>query len=103
MRRAAFPVLSLALVFCLSHAYARTASSFGEGRVRHRGSASGTVGTVTHRTSMRPASFSLSDGGIADVRRRVRNGQAGTYIADILLERDSALARWPDRKGIPLT
>jgi predicted Zn-dependent protease len=33
----------------------------------------------------------------------VRNEQAGTYIADILLERDSALARWPDRKGVPLT
>jgi predicted Zn-dependent protease len=33
----------------------------------------------------------------------VRDEQAGTYIADILLERDSALARWPDRKGVPLT
>ena len=48
-------------------------------------------------------SFNLSDGGLADVRRRVRDEQAGTYIADILLERDSALARWPDRKGVPLT
>ena len=103
MRRAAFPVLSLALVFCLSHAYDTTDSSFGEVRARHRDSASGTVGTGTHHTSIRPASFSLSDGGIADVRRRVRNEQAGTYIADILLERDSALARWPDRKGVPLT
>ena len=37
------------------------------------------------------------------MRRRVRDEQAGTYIGDILLERDSSLARWPDRKGMPLT
>ena len=36
-------------------------------------------------------------------RRRLRDGQAGTYINDILIERDSAVARWPDRKGAPLT
>jgi hypothetical protein len=29
---------------------------------------------------------------------RLRDGAAGTYIAEILLERDSALTRWPDRK-----
>jgi hypothetical protein len=104
MRRAAFPLLSLALVFCLSHAYDTTDSSFGEVRARHRDSASGTVGD---RAAMRPmstrATSFLSDGGLADVRRRVRSEQAGTYIADILLERDSALARWPDRRGVPLT
>src|SRR5262249_58782797 len=89
MRRAAFPVLSLALVFCLSHAYDTTDSSFGEVRARHRDSASGTVGTGTHAASLRPASFSLSDGGIAlaDVRRRVRNEQAGTHIPHLLLPR----------------
>ena len=38
----------------------------------------------------------------ADVRRRVRRGEAGTYIGEILRERDSALARWPDRRGKPL-
>lgn len=106
MRRAAFPLLSLALVFCLSHAYDTTDSSFGEVRARHRDSASGTVGDRagrTRRTSTLATSFNLSDGGLADVRRRVRSEQAGTYIADILLERDSALARWPDRKGVPLT
>src|SRR3954468_22482453 len=37
------------------------------------------------------------------VRRRVRDGQTGTYIGDILEERDSSLARWADRKGVPLT
>ena len=39
----------------------------------------------------------------ADLLRRIRRSQEGTYINDILLERDSSLARWPDRHGKPLT
>jgi hypothetical protein len=39
----------------------------------------------------------------ASVRRQhVERGQ-GTYIGQILAERDSALARWPDRHGVPLS
>ena len=38
-----------------------------------------------------------------DLLRRIRRSQVGTYISDILDERDSALARWPDRHGRPLT
>ncbi len=38
----------------------------------------------------------------ASTRRRLKANQAGTYIADILEERDSSLARWPDRGGVPL-
>lgn len=37
-----------------------------------------------------------------EVRRALRKGQTGTYIADILRVRDSALARWPNRHGKPL-
>ena len=32
-----------------------------------------------------------------DLRRQVRNLAAGTYVADILSEQDSALYRWPER------
>jgi hypothetical protein len=39
----------------------------------------------------------------ADVRRRLAERGTGTYIGEMLAERDSALARWPDRKGRPLT
>ena len=39
----------------------------------------------------------------AEVRRRIREAGSGTYIDDILLDHDSALARWPDRAGHPLT
>lgn len=36
------------------------------------------------------------------IRRALRSGESGTYISEILIERDSALARWPDRRGTPL-
>jgi len=39
----------------------------------------------------------------AEAIRRLHDGAAGTYIGEILRERDSALARWPDRHGVPLT
>jgi predicted Zn-dependent protease len=32
----------------------------------------------------------------AELRRRVANLQSGTYVADILMEQDSVLYRWPD-------
>jgi hypothetical protein len=39
----------------------------------------------------------------AEVRRRLAERGSGTYISEMLAERDSALARWPDRGGHPLT
>ena len=39
---------------------------------------------------------------IEDIRRRLREGAAGTYVNELLLQRDSALARWPDRRTKPL-
>ena len=38
-----------------------------------------------------------------EVLRRLRHGAHGTYISEILLERDSTLVRWADRRWIPLT
>jgi len=38
----------------------------------------------------------------AEVRRRLSESSNGTYIGEMLAERDSALARWPDRRGKPL-
>lgn len=37
------------------------------------------------------------------VREQLRLHEAGTYIGEILLDHDSALARWPDRLEKPLT
>ena len=36
------------------------------------------------------------------VRRQLERGASGTYIADVLIEHDSALARWPERVAKPL-
>jgi hypothetical protein len=38
-----------------------------------------------------------------EVLRRLKHGAHGTYIGEILLERDSTLVRWADRRGMPLT
>lgn len=38
----------------------------------------------------------------AAVRRTLAEHSNGTYIAEMLAERDSALARWPDQAGEPL-
>jgi hypothetical protein len=37
------------------------------------------------------------------VRQHLAQWGAGTYIGEMLAARDSALARWPDRHGAPLT
>jgi hypothetical protein len=37
-----------------------------------------------------------------DVQRRLQAGAPGTYISEMLLSHDSALARWPDRRYKPL-
>lgn len=39
---------------------------------------------------------------VAEIRREIALGAPGTYIDEILLERDSALARWPDRTSDPV-
>jgi hypothetical protein len=39
----------------------------------------------------------------ASVRRQLVERGQGTYISAMLAERDSALARWPDRHGVPLS
>jgi hypothetical protein len=39
----------------------------------------------------------------AEVRRRLAERGTGTYIGEMLAERDSALARWPDRRENPIT
>src|SRR6476646_9537386 len=39
----------------------------------------------------------------AAVRRQLREKGQGTYIAEMLAERDSALARWHDLNGKPLS
>lgn len=39
---------------------------------------------------------------LARIRRTLRERSSGTYIAEMLVARDSSLARWPDRSANPI-
>ena len=39
---------------------------------------------------------------VPDLLRRLEEARSETYINDVLASHDSALARWPDRAGVPL-
>ena len=65
------------------------------------------AGSTDEPRRTRPADAPVSEEvtrprDIDDIRRRLREGAAGTYVNELLLQRDSALARWPDRRDNPL-
>jgi hypothetical protein len=99
--RAAFPLplLSLALGALVLRGAAQLPTSDAPTRTtaRHSDISSGAIARALSIVVPR------SDDDRADIIRRVRDGEAGTYIGDILRLRDSSLARWPDRHGIPLS
>ena len=64
---------------------------------RHANSAAGSLGRTLGDSAMR-----VDDRDIVAIRHQLEKGEAGTYIQDILAERDSSLARWPDRPNDPL-
>jgi hypothetical protein len=105
MQRVVLPILSLALgaasLLSAAHLATRPAESntrvVGMARTRHNDVSSGAIARALAVVS------NLGDDDHADVMRRVRDAEPGTYIGEILRERDSSLARWPDRHGIPLT
>ena len=49
-----------------------------------------------------PLPAAADDAARGTIRRRLAERGVGTYIGEMLAERDSALARWPDRRGTPL-
>jgi hypothetical protein len=101
MPRVALPLLSLALGASLLGAVQRyDVDDVAQVPTRHSGSAEGTIGLVLAAV-VPPADLEGDDH--SEVRKLVHDSEAGTYIGEILLERDSSLARWPDRHGIPLT
>jgi hypothetical protein len=97
MKRALY-ALTLALGALLLGAFRRSTCDMRPPVTeRHGGTAAGTIAGEPVITA------TPSIDGHAEIRRLVRKSQRGTYITDILLERDSSLARWPDRLGNPLT
>lgn len=58
----------------------------------------GEAGLVAVRATSLPAPMR----DLAEIQRRLANGESGTYIREILLQRDDNIARWPDRQLEPL-
>jgi hypothetical protein len=104
MNRPTFiPVLSFALGATLLGAIRISVPApEAPARARHSGMSSGTVARAL--AAVLPSTRRRNgDDDHAAIKRRVLANEAGTYISEIIRGRDSALARWPDRHGIPLT
>jgi hypothetical protein len=100
MKRVAVSTLTVALGALLLGAAGKPSFGYaGPIPVRHTGVASGTIARALAIVS--PVALH-NDETAARARRRLHQGAAGTYIQDILRERDSVLIRWPDRRGVPL-
>jgi len=100
MTRVALPLLSLALgAFVLGSGSKSKAGILAQQPEGHSASAAGSIARAL--AVVAPTANLVSDDYVA-ARRRLLDSAGGTYIGDILLERDSTLARWPDRHGLPL-
>ena len=75
---------------------AATADSAPDVAVEQR--SAGQTGLVAVKQSSLPAPTR----DLAEIQRRLTSGEAGTYIREILLQRDDNIARWPDRQLEPL-
>jgi hypothetical protein len=61
-----------------------------------------TAGEEATASTIRPSHEPAPVRDLAEIRRRMLQNEAGTYISDILRARDSNIARWPDRTSRPL-
>jgi hypothetical protein len=104
MTRAALCAASLTLGVVLSSAMRAPEVRAASAPARHSEISAGAVGQMLAAMSITaprlPGPGTIADA--AEVRAQVRASEAGTYIGEILLERDSSLARWPDRENPPL-
>jgi hypothetical protein len=55
-----------------------------------------------HQGSRQASGASVRKPDRAEIRRRIELGAQGTYIADMLLDTDSMLTRWPERTVEPV-
>jgi hypothetical protein len=89
-----FAVAGAAAGLLLARAGDGSPHDWAESPAAHVRSDPGVVGTRAATRSRGPKARSEI------VRRRIRQAEAGTYIGDILMGRDSSLARWPDQTSL---
>lgn len=92
------PLLIASLSVVTIAAATAVAMPFARHRAPHESSAAGSLAyssgsTIRSRRGLHDAS---------DIKRKLQQAEPGTYIGEILLTRDSALARWHDRTAHPL-
>ena len=51
---------------------------------------------------MRMSASAAPERDLEDIRRRLRMGESGTYLAEALKQLDSSLYRWQDRMAEPI-
>jgi len=98
MTRAVFLSLSFALGAVFTGAV-RKSSATRLISAHHSAEASGTLGGVIDAPAIAPRG---PESERAEARRKLQEGETGTYISEILVERDSAVERWPERRESPL-
>jgi predicted Zn-dependent protease len=101
MKRAAFAFLPLALgSILLGATHKPIFGSTGPYPIRHISHISISGGGIARAFAAAPR---MPDDDISLARQRLAEESAGTYIEEVLAERDSAVIRWADRLGVPLT
>jgi predicted Zn-dependent protease len=100
MKRALLSALSLGLGLALTGAFRDESAPMPMlPSAQHLASA---AGALARTTTVKRAANSHPARDVVGIQRRIRTDENGTYIGDILEERDSTLVRWPDRHGVPL-
>jgi hypothetical protein len=100
MPRAPLLVLSLALGIGLTGAVRKFSVASHPRSALHSAEASGSLG---HQIESAFARVPGPEDQRAEARRKIHENESSTYISEILMERDSAVARWPERRAVPLT
>lgn len=102
MKRAVLPLLSLALGVIVTGAFRSSRDTAAPPPAYHVRYASISAGSIARALAAAVATAPTDDDR-ARLRERVKASERGTYIGEILRERDSSLARWPNREDEPLT
>jgi hypothetical protein len=95
-------VTALAVFVAVEARGARVYSAYLGGAV-----SSASIASSDEPRPVRPIEAPLTDEiakprDVEEIRRMLREGAPGTYVNELLLQRDSALARWPERRDKPL-
>lgn len=100
MTRASLLLLSLALGTGFTGAVRKFVVASHPTLSRHSAEAAGSIG---HAIESAFARIPGPEDERVIARHRIQENEASTYIGEILAERDSSLARWPERRAEPLT